>query len=57
VFVSARIYRFLGNRDVEITDRIPIVSPPVGGSATWKYEQDPWAYRSQVGFRLRWQPE
>jgi hypothetical protein len=54
VFLSTRIYHFLGNRDIELTDRI---TTPIGGIARWKYEQDPWAYRAHVGFRIRWQPE
>jgi hypothetical protein len=52
VFLMARGYYLMGDLDVSMTQ-----TNQFGETATWTAKLDPWAWRTGVGFRIRWSPE
>ena len=58
--LGARLYRILGDRDVELSDRgsypveIGDPLPPADARARWSYEVDEWIYRVGLGIRFQW---
>lgn len=57
VFAGARVFRLLGEKDVEIRSGPTTVSDQLGTDQTtarFGYEVDDWIYRFGVGVRLQW---
>ena len=52
VFLFGRGYYLFGDFDIQMS-----ATNEFGESATWTAELDRWAWRSGVGFRIRWSPE
>jgi len=60
VYVAGQAYAFLGDLEMEFSDRNALVNE-VGEveyeTATWSFEKKRWGFRTGVGLRFRWVPE